>query len=213
MKLINPTKFILKKASDQEEQVEISLDWLLSGIDLVKRRIEIRSEVNEQFASIIFRALAQMEEISHDPITIEMSSPGGEVNQGLAIYDRITKSPCDIHIVASGQIMSMGFIIFLGGDTRTAYPNTSFMMHSISYAQGDNTKIVRHHEIDVMEAKRLNNVLLDIMADRTNRNRKYWYRTVLLADRYFTVPEAVELGIIKENNIVRRKVKKNAKRG
>lgn len=207
-------KYILKKANSEEETVEVTLEWVMSGVDLERRRIEIRSEINEIVTSIITRALMQMSEISLEPITIFLSSPGGDVNQGLAIYDFIRACPCDVHIVASGQIMSMGFIIFLAGDTRVAMPNTRFMMHSLSYSPGETPKIVRNHEIDVLEGKLLNNNMLEIMDERTNRNKRYWYRTVLLQDKYFGVAEAKELGIIKEKAVkpvAKKKVRKNAK--
>lgn len=211
MKLIT-RKFCLKNNTNSEDSNSgNSMEWLVSGVDFDTRTLELRSEINEMSASFIIRNLIKMNSISHDPITIYFSSPGGDVNQGLAIYDFIKSSPSQINIIASGQIMSMGFIIFLAGHNRIATPNTTFMMHSISYGNSD-PKIVKHHEVDVNEAKRLNDVLLNIMGERTYRNKKYWYRTVILQDRFFNVTQAKELGIIKENPVVKKKViKKTAK--
>lgn len=212
MKLIVP-KFSLKNNANSEENGSgNSMEWLMSGVDFEARTLELRSEINEISASFIIRNLIKMNSISHDPITLYFSSPGGDVNQGLAIYDFIRSSPSPVHIVASGQIMSMGFIIFLAGYNRIATPNTTFMMHSISYGNGD-AKIVKHHEVEVNEAKRLNDVLLNIIGERTYRNKKYWYRTVILQDRFFNVAQAKELGIIKEGPAVKKKVtKKTAKK-
>lgn len=215
MLLKNKNKLILKKASTNEEDTQtISLDFILSGIDLENRTIEIRADITEQSASIITRALMSMSRISHEPITIYLSSTGGDVYQGMAIYDFIRACPCDIHIIGSGQIMSMGFMIYLAGDVRTAMPHTTFMMHSLSYSPGETPKIVRNHEIDVLEAKRMNNRMLDVMGERTNRNKKYWYRTVLLLDKHYSVDEAKEVGIIKDSlKVVTKKpvVKKGKK--
>lgn len=204
MKLIG-RNFELKRASEDNEENEVSMNWLMSGVDFQNRRIDIRSEINEVVAAIIIRAVTRMQELSSEPITINLSSPGGDVLEGLAIYDCLRESPCQIIIKASGKIMSMGFIIFLAGDVRLATPNTSFMMHSISYATGDSAKIVRHHEVDLIESKRLNNVLLEIMGSRTSRNKKWWYRTVILQDRYFSVAEAQEFGVLSLPKPVRKK--------
>lgn len=107
----------------------------------------------------------------------------------------------------------MGFMVFLAGDTRVALPNAVFMMHSLAYSLGDTPQIVKNHEIDVIQAKKMNNVMLEIMAERTNRNKKWWYRNILNNDKYFDVTEAIELGIIKPPvKKVVRKVKKNVKR-
>lgn len=204
MKLLAP-KFSLKNNANSEENLSAnSMEWLMSGVDFETRTLELRAEINELTASFVIRNLIKMNSISHDPITLYFSSPGGDVNQGLAIYDFIKNSPSPVNIVASGQIMSMGFIIFLAGHNRIATPNTTFMMHSISYGNGD-AKIVKHHEVEVNEAKRLNDILLNIMGERTNRTKKYWYRTVILQDRFFDVSQAKELGIIKEIPATKKK--------
>lgn len=190
-------KLILKKATqDVEEVQEQDLDLLMTGVDIQNRTIEIRAEVNEVMASIVSRALLTMASISNEDIYIYLSSPGGSVYDGLAIYDFIRICPCDVHIIASGPIMSMGFIIFLAGDTRRALPNTTFMMHSLSYSPGETPKIVRNHEVDVIEGKRVNNILMDIMAQRTKQAKKYWYRKILHTDFYLGVEEAKQLGVI-----------------
>lgn len=184
------------KASETEESPQSDINFLVSGVDIENRIIEIRSMIDENVASVVIRALMVMAtRSSKEPINIMLSSPGGDVYSGLALYDYIKACPCPVHIQGSGLIASMGFVIYLAGDVRTATPNTTFMMHSISYAMVDQ-KIVRHHEIEVSEAKRVNGLLQGIMAERTNRNKKYWYRTVSLQDRYFTVDEALDIGIM-----------------
>ena len=95
---------------------------------------------------------------------------------------------------------------YLPGICRGLTANTTFMMHSLSDSMVDQ-KIVKHHEVEVAEAKRMNSVLQNIMAERTNRNKKYWYRTVSLSDKYFTVEEALEIGIM-----TKRKGKKNGRK-
>lgn len=207
-------KFRKRKALDEQEQTPDNLEYIISGIDIESRRIEFRGEVNEVMSSTIIRALLKMSQKSHEPIEIYLSSPGGDVYEGLAIYDAIMECPCDIHIIASGKIMSAAFIIFLAGDIRIAAFHTTFMMHSVSYDPGNG--IVKSHEVQVNEGKRINNVFLDIMAARTNRTKKFWYRTILNQDKYLNLQDAVEVGIIKERisnkKIIKKVVKKNVKK-
>lgn len=198
-----------RKASEEIDQLPEDLDYILSGVDFDSRRIEIRGEVNEGMASVITRSLLKMSEKSTEPIELYLSSPGGDAYEGLAIYDAIMACPCDIHIIASGKIMSAAFIIFLAGDVRIAAPHTTFMMHSVSYGVEGT---VKSHEVQVNEGKRINNVFLDIMATRTNRNKKYWYRTILNVDKYLNVQEAIEVGIIKQQ-VSQRPTKKVLKKG
>ena len=186
------------KASETEESPQSDINFLVSGVDIDNRIIEIRSMIDENVASVVIRALMVMAtRSSKEPINILLSSGGGSVYDGLAIYDYLFNCPCPIHIQASGLVASTAFIIYLAGDVRTATPNTTFMMHSLSYEMPNRT-IVKHHEIEVVEGKRVNAVLQDIMGTRFNRNKEYWYRTVALVDKYFTVQEAEILGILKQ---------------
>lgn len=182
-----------------------NMEWLMSGVDVEARKIEIRSEVNEVMASIITRALLKMSSISNEPIELYVSSFGGDVYEGLAIFDAIRSCPCDVKVNASGKIMSAAFLIFLAGDIRQALPHTTFMMHSASYgAEGT----VKSHEVQVNEGKRLNSLFLDIAQQRTKRNRKFWYRKILNQDYYFNVVEAKELGVLTSTQIQKPKVTK-----
>lgn len=170
-----------------------AMHWLSMGVDFEARRIEINMEVGDLMSSIITRAILKMNDISHAPIEIHLSSFGGSAYDGLAIYDAIKNSPSDVYIIANGKIMSAAFIIFLAGKVRIAQPHTTFMMHSVSF--GSEGK-VKDQEIDVQEAKRLNNTFLDILHNRTKRNRRWWYRQILSHDKFFNVADAIETGII-----------------
>lgn len=202
----------------QEEEAEAqpeSMDWLLTGVDLEARRMELRGEVNEMMASIIIRGLLKMSAMSNEPIEIYLSTFGGDAYEGFAIYDAIRACECDVNIIASGKIMSAGFLIFLAGDNRIASEHTTFMMHSTYY---DSEGTVRNHEVAVNEGRRINNTFLDIAATRTKRNRRWWYRSILNQDKFFNVVEATELGILTVKNkpklipvkkVVKKKVNKH----
>lgn len=189
--------------------MENHLNWLINGIDLESRRLEIRGEVGDGMASFVARNLLKMSQLSNEPIEIYISSPGGSVSAGLAIYDAIRACPCDVNMIASGEIMSMGFIIFLAGKKRTAAPHTRFMMHSISY--GVDGTITKNHEIQVNEAKAMNNANLDIMAKRTKRDKKFWARSILSHDKFFGTEEATTLGVVNALNQVQAPMVKKVK--
>ena len=181
------------------------------GVDFDARRMEVRGEVSDSMASFIIRNLLKMSETSRDPIEIYMSSPGGSAYAGFAIYDAIIACICDVHIIASGEIMSAAFVIFLSGDKRLAAPHTSFMMHSVSYAAEGTAK---DHEVEFIEGKRINNAFLDIAANRTKRNKKWWYRSVLAHNKFFNVQEAAEVGILNSGISSKKKAtKKVVKKG
>lgn len=212
-------KTIKAQVEKQDNSImENNLNWLINGIDLENRRIEVRGEVGDGLASFITRNLIKMSSLSNEPIELYLSSPGGDAYEGLAIFDAIVACPCDVHVIASGKIMSAGFIIFLAGDKRLAAKHTRFMMHSVSYSSDG---IAKDHEIQVNEAKMINSAFLDIMASRTKRNKKWWHRSILSHDRYFNTEEATSLGIINTSTlpakpkpvkkVVKKKVQRKAK--
>jgi ATP-dependent Clp protease protease subunit len=207
------------KAEIQDNSLmENHLNWLINGVDLENRRIEMRGEVGEGMSSFLTRALLKMTELGPEPVEVYLSSYGGDVYEGLAIYDALVACPCDIHMIASGKIMSAGFIIFLGGDKRTAAPHTSFMAHSVSYSAEGTAK---DHEIQVNEGKRINSIFTNIAAKRTRRDKKWWSRAALTHDKFLNVEEATQLGIINTTRAmkeagpakkVKKKVVKKAKK-
>ena len=106
--------------------------------------------------------------------------------------------------------MSAGVLVFLAGDVRYASKHTTFMMHSVS--SGTEGK-VKDQEIDVMEAKRINNIMLDILSERTKMKRNWWYRKILSHDSYFDAAYAKEIGMVDTtpNKKPQKKLTKDAK--
>ena len=137
------------------------------------------------------------------PTTIEMphiqillSTYGGNVYDGLSLYDAIKNSNTEVDITCFGKIMSMGIIILLASKNRKAYRNTTFMIHEIS--SGAIGKLADLEE-SVDEAKRLNKVLFDIIEKET-RITKAQLEEIYnkKQDWFITAEEAIKLGLITE---------------
>lgn len=182
----------------KENKFENASYWLTMGIDLDSRRIQLDMDVSDVMASLIIRALLKMTDISHEPIEIYLSSYGGEAYAGLAIYDAIRACPCTIIIHANGKLMSMAPIIYLAADVRVAAKHTTFMLHSVS--SGTEGKI-KDQEIDVQSGKRINETMLNILAERTKMKKNWWYRKILSHDFYFDLNQAKEFGFITKTTV------------
>lgn len=194
----------------KETKFENVNNWLMMGIDLESRRIHLDMEVDEVMATLVIRGLLKMSDISYDPIELYLSSFGGDAYAGLSIYDAIRSCPCDVVIHANGKIMSAGFLIYLAGDLRLSAKHTTFMMHSVtSTSEGK----VKDQEIDVQESKRLNNIMFDILAERTKMKKAWWYRKILSHDVYLDVNQAREYGVVDTDKTKKplTKIKKTVK--
>ena len=129
-------------------------------------------------------------------IQVLLSTYGGNVYDGLSLYDAIKNSKTDVDITCFGKIMSMGIIVLLSAKTRKAYRNTTFMIHEL--ASGVIGKLADMEE-SIDEAKRLNKILFDIIKKETKINPSLLDDIYIKKkDWYFTAEEALEMGFITE---------------
>ena len=169
---------------------------------LKDRIIFLGEEVNETTASLVVAQLLFLE--SEDPnkdIHLYINSPGGMVTAGLAIYDTMQYSKCDVSTICIGMAASMGAFLLAGGakGKRLALPNAEIMIHQPSGgAKGQATEIQIAAENILKTKKKLNEILAentgkpyDVIAADTER------------DHYMSAQEAMEYGLI-DNVITKR---------
>lgn len=188
------------KLVKEDEKFSSQKFWISDGIDLENRRIDLEQEIEEINIGIVVRAIRSM--ISADkaePIDIYVNSYGGSVYDGLRLYDVIQGADyTTIRVHAEGKIMSMGLIVYLAGDPehRYASPNATFMAHSLSSGMWGKMSELK---IEVKECERLNNRLLDILAEKTDKNRAWWKKEIEYKDCFYDKEKALELGIVTDD--------------
>ena len=69
----------------------------------------------------------------HDQIHLLLSTPGGSVSEGVAIYNSIKALPIEVYIYNIGTINSIGNVVFQAGTQRIAAPASSFMFHGVGF--------------------------------------------------------------------------------
>ena len=184
-----------EKIVSKDERFDSSKYWIEYGIDLEKRRIMLDEEVDEFSMGWIIRAVYKMVDMSPEaPIDFIVNSYGGSVYDCLALYDLLT-SLSDLHVRthATGKIMSAGLILYLAGDERYASERATFMAHSIASAAWGK---LFEMEAETKECKRLQGVLLEILGERTHKNKAWWARHIRHEDRFYDKETAIEMGIV-----------------
>jgi len=74
--------------------------------------------------------ISQLSEMKGD-VTVKISSPGGEVFQGIEIFNALKDyDKGQIHIIITSLAASMASYIALAGDTIKVYDNAVFMIHN-----------------------------------------------------------------------------------
>lgn len=124
---------------DQKEQIyKPSFDEEIVYSDFKKRRtLSIYGEINKQKEFVFNHMLSQLTKPDKDgkklPITIKISSEGGEVNSGLSITSSIIsakKSGYEIIAEAYGEVMSMAVLPVIVSSKRKSQPYTRFLIHN-----------------------------------------------------------------------------------
>ena len=187
----HPTEKIVAKS----EKFDNTKYWIEYGIDIEKRRVMLDEDVDSYSVGWIIRAMRRMIDANKtEPIDIYINSYGGYCYDGLALYDFIRAcSYTTIRTHATGKIMSMGLVLYLAGDERYASPRASFMAHSV--AGGIDGKLYEM-KIDLKESNRLNEVNLEIKADRTKKTIAWWKKEIQYEDKYYDKKKALMLGIV-----------------
>jgi len=150
---------------------------------LKERIIFLGDAVDEHTASIIVAQMLFLE--AEDPkkdIMLYINSPGGNVYDGLAIYDTMMHLKCDVATVGIGMQASMGAFLLSSGTKgkRSILPHSTVMIHQPS--AGTRGKVT-DMEIDLKEGIRLKKLLNEILAKNTGKkldmvekdsDRDYW---------------------------------------
>ena len=114
-------------------------------------------------ANRIAKNLRLMAHISDEPVLIHMKTSGGDVAEGLAIYDTIKLSPLYVTILSYTHARSMSSIILQAADRRVLMPNSYFMFHRGSAEFSGESRAV---ESSVEFYKRWDETMLDIYSER-----------------------------------------------
>lgn len=186
-----------KKIEVTETPVDLIDLWINYGIDLDGRKVYLAGAIEEKNVTRIKRAIMMMVTMNDkEPIHVFVNSFGGSVYDTLGLYDMLVGLPCDVYTYAHSKVMSGAFIIYLAGSRRYALPSTTFMMHSVS-SEGREGKTYEQ-EIDVIESKRLNGMLMSIIVDKTDKSEKFWTKKIRTDDFYIDFDNAIQYGIVTE---------------
>ena len=101
-------------------------------------------------------------------ITILMSSPGGSIIEGFALYNLIRALPFECNMHNIGSIHSIANIVFLAGENRSAAKYSTFMLHNFTWTFAQETLTVPQVSEKVMSLDVARKEFVGIFEDRTN---------------------------------------------
>lgn len=132
--------------SQKKENIKSSIESLHDyGICLETRVIQIFGDITSEMKEKTISNLHLLDQTTGE-ITILLSSSGGNVSDGLAIYDTIKLCKNHVNIVAIEEVASMGTVIFQAGDKRVMQPNSYLLLHEGSSGYIGKSKDKKQHE-------------------------------------------------------------------
>lgn len=171
---------------------------------LRKREIFLVDAVSAESSNELIKQLMYLDNESSEEITIYINSPGGSVQDGLAVYDTIMLMNSPVRTVCLGICASMGAILFLAGEKREMMPHGKIMIHDPAFGGRHEMGGKKPHEIqaELDDLNRCRESLAQIIAKRTGKTIEEIYE-VTVNDTYYDPDEAVEFGLA--TNIIKRK--------
>ncbi|MFQ6019983.1 MAG: ATP-dependent Clp protease proteolytic subunit [Dehalococcoidia bacterium] len=165
---------------------------------LLKERIVfLGTPIDDQIANLIIAQVLYLEREEPDKdINMYIHSPGGLISAGLAIYDTMQLSKCDIATICVGECASMATVLLAAGSKgkRAALPHSTIHLHQ---ARGGATGQATDIEIHAKEVLRRNQLIREILVNHTGQSLE---RITHDTDRDFFMDasQAKEYGVIDE---------------
>lgn len=123
-------------------------------------------------------------------IEVHINSPGGDVFDGLAIYNSLAQRAGNVTTVVDGLAASAASFIAMAGKTRMICPGAMMMIHEASGVCLGNAADMRE-TADLLD--KVSENLAGIYADRSGRADGW--RDAMRAETWYTADEAVAAGL------------------
>jgi ATP-dependent Clp protease, protease subunit len=162
---------------------------------LKDRIIFVGGPIETNMANTIIAQLLFLEKENPDnDIQMFINSPGGVINDGMAVLDTMNYIKCDISTIAVGLAASMGSFLLAHGTKgkRFALPNSKIHIHQpLGGVRGQASDIA----IEAEEILKTREQLYRMLSKQTGQSIKQIEKDAD-RDKYFTAQEAKDYGIV-----------------
>jgi ATP-dependent Clp endopeptidase proteolytic subunit ClpP len=132
-----------------------------------------------------------LRDIKASKITLRINSPGGDVFDGIAIYNACKRHRAEMSVYVDGIAASAASFIAMAGDTVTMMPHTQMMIHEahgLVIGPADDMRKMA----DILDKSSDN--IAGIYAEKAGGTVEEW-RARMRDETWFSAEEAVELGL------------------
>jgi ATP-dependent protease ClpP protease subunit len=138
--------------------------------------------------------VAELASLNVTDLQVHVNSPGGDVFDGIAIYNSLLNHPASVTVRVEGLAASAASFIAMAGDTVVMERSAQMMIHDASgLAMGDAASMREHADL----LDRLSDTIADLYAQRAGGDVAAW-RQAMLAETWYSSSEALAAGLVDE---------------
>jgi ATP-dependent protease ClpP protease subunit len=135
--------------------------------------------------------VAALSAVNATSIEVRINSVGGEIFQGLAIFNALRAHSSPVMVYIDGIAASIASVIAMAGDRIVAMPNSQIMIHDGSALVVGDAADMREMA-DLLDKQSEN--IASIYAQRAGGSRPQW-RKRMRAETWYSAEEAVKVGL------------------
>jgi len=160
--------------------------------------VTFSAEINPNTTEGLLAVMAGAANQRVQEVYLALSTPGGNVREGMNLYNVLKGVPFDLTIHNGGTVDSIGNAMFLAGKKRYATDNATFMYHGVGFTINSPTRLEEQHL-----RERLDSILADqkriggIIARHSNLNARQ-IATLFRRQQTKDASWAIDKGIIHE---------------
>ncbi|WP_405676790.1 Clp protease ClpP [Streptomyces sp. NBC_01511] len=138
--------------------------------------------------------IEELKYVTSPQLTVHLSSPGGEIFEGIAVYNALRSHPSSVTVRVDSLAASIASVILQAGDRRVMQPFSQVMIHEGSgLCWGDAADMLEMAEL----LDRQSDNIAAVYAERGGGTPESW-RDLMRAESWFTAEEAVTAGLADE---------------
>lgn len=136
-------------------------------------------------------------------VKVFMNSPGGTAYTGFSLADLFIRAQkkYNVEVYASGMVASAAVVVFASIEKRYAGQSTSFLVHNLRF-QPDAKEQYSLTPADIERMKllfeQLTDTYIDILEKKGQGLTRDEWSEMMKEETWFTAPEALEYGLVKE---------------
>lgn len=97
------------------------------------------ADISQKTTESLLAVLANCASQNVETVYLALSTPGGDVNHGITLFNVMRGLPFELITHNVGNVDSIGNVIFLAGSKRYATSNSTFMFHGVGFNMANQT--------------------------------------------------------------------------